>query len=146
MSDDHVVSTMSASDLAAAFARRPGMFIGVPVRFDRVVAHIRGYILAVEDVRAALAPGHAGAHHPVGLESQYRDQLRAEGRLRWDRWDLTIVAEAIGWDQEEPPVLDDLSEDQHRAAISQLRPLLERVFALPGEVALAVRPDTSGVD
>ena len=122
------------------------MFIGVPVRFDRVVAHIRGYILAVEDVRAALAPGHAGAHHPVGLESQYRDQLRAEGRLRWDRWDLTVVAEAIGWDQEEPPVLDDLSEDQHRAAISQLRPLLERVFALPGEVALAVRPDTSGVD
>ena len=122
------------------------MFIGVPVRFDRVVAHIRGYILAVEDVRTALVPGHAGAHHPVGLESQYRDQLRAEGRLRWDRWDLTVVAEAIGWDQEEPPVLDDLSEDQHRAAISQLRPLLECVFALPGEVALAVRPDTSGVD
>lgn len=146
MSDDHVVATMSASDMAAAFARRPGMFIGVPVRFDRVVAHIRGYILAVEDVRTALVPGHAGAHHPVGLESQYRDHLRAEGRLRWDRWDLTIVAEAIGWDQEEPPVLDDLSEDQHRAAISQLRPLLERVFALPGEVALAVRPDTSGVD
>lgn len=146
MSDDHVVATMSASDMAAAFARRPGMFIGVPVRFDRVVAHIRGYILAVEDVRTALVPGHAGAHHPVCLESQYRDQLRAEGRLRWDRWDLTVVAEAIGWDQEEPPVLDDLSEDQHRAAISQLRPLLERVFALPGEVALAVRPDTSGVD
>ncbi len=146
MSDDHVVATMSASDMAAAFARRPGMFIGVPVRFDRVVAHIRGYILAVEDVRTALVPGHAGAHHPVGLESQYRDQLRAEGRLRWDRWDLTVVAEAIGWDQEEPPVLDDLSEDQHRAAISQLRPLLECVFALPGEVALAVRPDTSGVD
>ena len=138
MSDDHVVSTMSASDLAAAFVRRPGMFIGVPVRFDRVVAHIRGYILAVEDVRTALVPGHAGAHHPVGLESQYRDHLRAEGRLRWDRWDLTIVAEAIGWDQEEPPVLDDLSEDQHRAAISQLRPLLERVFALPGEVAAVV--------
>ena len=137
MSDDHVVATMSASDMAAAFVRRPGMFIGVPVRFDRLVACIRGYILAVEDFLAALAPGHAGAHHPVGLESQYRDQLRAEGRLRWDRWDLTIVADAIGWDQEAPPVLDDLSEDQHRAAISQIRPLLERVFALPGEVAAA---------
>lgn len=146
MSDDHVVGSMSAPGLAGAFVRRPGMFIGAPIRFDRVVAYIRGYTFAVEDVRGSLAPGHTDVHRPAGLESQYRDQLRAEGRLRWDRWDLTIVAEATGWHDEQPPALDDLSEDQHRAAITHLLPLLERVFTLPGEVALAVRPDTSGAD
>lgn len=146
MSDDQVVATMSASDLAAAFARRPGMFIGAPVRFDRVVAYIRGYAHAIEDVRAALVPGHTGAHRPAGLESQCTDQLRAEGRLRWDRWDLTIVAEAIGWDGDQPPALEDLSEEQDRAAINHLRPLLERVFTLPDEVGLAVRPDMPGAD
>jgi len=79
------------------------------------------------------------AFQPVGVLGQFREQLRSEGRLRWDSWSLTIVAEAIGWTGDEPPAIDDLTEEQHLEAVRNLLPLLEKVFALPAELVTSLR-------
>lgn len=117
--------------MAGAFVKRPGMFIGSPIRFDRATAFIAGYTLAIDGVKGALSEGYDAVFHPPGVEGQFQQQLRDEGRLRWGRWDLTIAAEAIGWSGEEPPAIDGFTEGQHRAAIEALAPLLEWVFSLP---------------
>lgn len=129
---DHEASAPSLLIMAGAFIKRPGMFLGHPIRFDRATAFISGYTLAIDQVRGALSPDHAQAFRPVGIEGQFQQQLREEGRLRWDRWDLTIAAEATNWTHDEPPVLDAFTDEQHLAAIAHLQPLLDRVFALPG--------------
>ena len=116
---------------AGAFVKRPGMFLGQPIRFDRVTAFIAGYTLAIDQVREVPSPGDADTFRPVGIEGQFQQQLREEGRLRWERWDLTIAAEAIDWTNDEPPVLEDFTDEQHRAAIAHLQPLLEDMFTLP---------------
>jgi hypothetical protein len=128
---DHEVSPFPPITTALAFIKRTGMFLGQTVRFDRVTAYIAGYTTAIEQAREALDADHAGGFRPVGVEWEFREQLRAEGRLRWDRWDQTIAAEAIGWTHDEPPVIDEFTIEQHRAAIEHLRPLLEKMFALP---------------
>ncbi|AVL97579.1 hypothetical protein C6C15_10965 [Microbacterium sp. str. 'China'] len=119
---------------AEAFAKRPGMYIGRPIRIDRVMIFLHGYEVAIFHVRLARFPEIAKVHQSGGPLSQFRAQMRDEGRLRWDSVELTAVAEAIGWTGEEPPVLDDLTEEQHHAAIWRLVPLLERMFTLPAAV------------
>lgn len=128
---DHQAFEFSPSMTAGAFIKRPGMFLGQPIRFDRVTAFVSGYTMAVDQVRVALASDDGGGFRPVGVEGQFREQLRAEGRLRWDRWDLTVAAEAIGWRHDAPPVIEDFTDEQHRAAIEHLMPLLEKMFSLP---------------
>lgn len=120
---------------AEAFAKRPGMYIGRPIRIDRVMTFLHGYEHAIRAVRQARFPDIVKVHQPGGPLSQFQHQLYEEGRLRWGSLELTMVAEAIGWTDEQPPVLDDLSEEQHQAAIWQILPLLEQVFSLPDDVA-----------
>ena len=129
---DHQANAPSLLIMAGAFIKRPGMFLGYPIRFDRVTAFISGYTLAIDQVRGALSPDDDQGFRSVGIEGQFQQQLREEGRLRWDRWDLTIAAEATGWTHDEPPAVEDFTEEQHRAAIAHLQPLLDRMFALPG--------------
>jgi hypothetical protein len=131
---DQMSAGMSSMVMAGALVKRPAMFMGTPTRFDRMTAFIAGFTMAIETTRAALSAGGTGAFRPAPVESQFADQLREEGRLRWNRWDLTIAAEAIGWASEEPPVIDEFTEEQHQAAINALAPLLELVRALPIEV------------
>lgn len=121
------------------FIKRPGMFMGSPIRFDRVTAFIAGYTFAIDQVREALSPDYADSFHPPGVEGQFQEQLREQGRLRWNRWDLTIAAEAIGWNEDEPPVIEGFTDEQHRAAIAHLEPLLERMFSLPAPFRLSQR-------
>jgi len=131
---DHEAAQMPIFSQTEAFAKRTGMYIGRPIRIDRVMTFLHGYEVAIQDVRRVRFPDIVKVHQPVGPLSQFRHQLSEEGRLRWDSVELTVVAEAIGWTDEEPPVLNDLSEEQHHAAIWRLLPLLERVFSLPDEV------------
>lgn len=134
---DHQASAPSLLIVAGAFVKRPGMFLGQPIRFDRVTAFIAGYTLAIDQVRGVLSPGNADAFQPLGIEGQFQEQLHEEGRLRWGRWDLTIAAEAIDWTNDEPPVIENLTDEQHRAAIAHLQPLLERMFGLPNSFRLS---------
>jgi hypothetical protein len=138
---DHQAGVAGVSVMAGAFIKRPGMFIGSPIRFDRATAFIAGYTLAIDGVKGALSEGYDGVFHPPGVEGQFRQQLRDEGRLRWDRWDLTIAAEAIGWTDDEPPKIDDFTEEQHRTAIESLAPLLERVLSLPKDTVASFRQE-----
>jgi len=133
---DHETAAPSLLLISGAFIKRPGMFLGTPIRYDRVTAFISGYTLAIDQARDALSRHTAEDFRAVGIEGQFQQQLRDEGRLRWDRWDLTIAAEAIDWTHEEPPVVGDFTEEQHRAAIAHLQPLLERMFALPNSFTL----------
>lgn len=142
---DHQVAEFSASMMVGAFIKRPAMYLGQPVRFDRVTAFASGYTMAIDQVREALSSNGAGGFRPVGVEAQFKAQLHEEGRLRWDRWDLTVAAEAIGWTDDQPPVIDDFTDEQHRAAIEHLRPLLEKMFALPGSFQ-STRNPTRGAD
>lgn len=112
---------------ARSFLARTAMYIGEPVRFDRVTAFIVGYSLALTS--AGLQRGHGVT---PSLEADFRAELREQGRLRWERWDLTVVAETLGWDAPEPPVLGDLTDPQHLAAIRALEPFLTRMFRLAG--------------
>ncbi|WP_141693344.1 hypothetical protein [Curtobacterium sp. UCD-KPL2560] len=128
--DDHQPITDPdeiAASAAHTFLARTAMYIGEPVRFDRVTAFISGYSLALtSDVL------HRGGGVTPSPEADFRDELREQGRLGWERWDLTVVAEALGWDAPEPPVLADLTDAQHLAAIRALEPLLTRMFRLAG--------------
>lgn len=128
---DHEVGRPTLMVMPDVFLKRPGMFLGFPIRFDRVTGFIAGYTLAIEQTRWALAPEDTISFQPVGIEGQFQEQLYEEGRLRWNRWDLTIAAEAIGWENDEPPVIEDFTDEQHQAAIEHLRPLLDRMFRLP---------------
>ena len=117
--------------MAGAIVKRPGMFVGSPIRFDRITAFILGYSMAMEAVKDVVWQRSPNDLRPAGIESQFQDQLRQEGRLRWNRWDLTIAAEAIGWTNEEPPVIENFTEEEHLTAIKALEPLLEQLLALP---------------
>lgn len=128
---EHQASAPSQLIMAGAFIKRPGMFLGFPIRFDRVTAFIAGYTLAIEQVREARSPDAADSFRPPGIQGQFQEHLREQGRLRWNRWDLTIAAEAIGWTDDDPPAIEEFTEEQHRAAITHLEPLLDRVFRLP---------------
>jgi hypothetical protein len=75
---DHQAFEVSPSMTAGAFIKRPGMFLGQPIRFDRVAAFVSGYTMAVDQVRVALASDDGGGFRPVGVEGQFREQLRAE--------------------------------------------------------------------
>ncbi|GAA2250026.1 hypothetical protein N1031_19840 [Herbiconiux moechotypicola] len=130
------MAEFSPSMMAGAFIKRPGMYLGQPIRFDRVTAYVNGYTMAIEQVREAFSSDHPGGFRPVGVEAQFQEQLRDEGRLRWDRWDLTIAAEAIGWTHDEPPVVEDFTVEEHRVAIEHLRPLLEKMFTLPDSLRI----------
>lgn len=136
---EHQASAPSLLVMAGAFIKRPGMFLGLPIRFDRVTAFIAGYTLAIDQVRGMLSPDYAEHFHPLGIEGQFQEQLREQGRLRWNRWDLTIAAEAIGWNDDEPPVIEEFTDEQHRAAIAHLEPLLDRMFSLPDPFRLSQR-------
>lgn len=127
---EHQAGAPSLLVMAGAFVKRPGMFLGTPIRFDRVTAFIAGFTLAIDQVRGALSPDYAEQFHPLGIEGQFQEQLREQGRLRWDRWDLTIAAEAINWTDEAPPAIEQFTDEQHRAAIAHLEPLLDRMFRL----------------
>ncbi|MCT1365297.1 MULTISPECIES: hypothetical protein [unclassified Microbacterium] len=120
---------------AESFAKRPAMYIGRPIRIDRVMTFLHGYEFAIRAVRQARFPDIVKVHQPAGPISQFQRQLREEGRLRWNSLELTVVAEAISWTDEQLPVLDDLSEEQHHAAIWQILPLLEQIFSFPDDVA-----------
>ena len=128
---EHQASAPSQLIMAGAFIKRPGMVLGLPIRFDRVTAFIAGYTLAIDQVRGALSPNDANRFRPLGIEGQFQEQLREQGRLRWNRWDLTIAAEATGWTDDDPPLIEEFTEEQHRAAIAHLEPLLDRMFSLP---------------
>lgn len=52
---DREVTQPALTVMPDVFIKRPGMFFGVPVRFDRVPAFIGGYTLAIQQVRWAIA-------------------------------------------------------------------------------------------
>lgn len=122
-------------DMTEVFLKRPGMYMGLPITYERVTAFIHGYNLAIFSVRDALGEFGVNMFNPGPVDAQFQDQLRQEGRLRWNSWNLTIAAEVIGWDQEEPPNPQDLTPEQNQAAIQALRPLLDRMFTQPDVTA-----------
>jgi len=66
MSDDHIVSgPVDPVDLAAAIVRRPGMYLGAPVTFDKAAA----YVAAIEIVLFAAGKDSA-------LTDEHRRLLR----------------------------------------------------------------------
>lgn len=127
---DHEAGPRTVRFYAEAFIKRPGMYLGRPIRIDRALPFLRGYEAALFDVRLA-THDLGNVHLPAGPVAQFETQLSAEGRVRWHSLELTLAAEAIGWTQQDPPVLDELTEEQHHAAISLLLPLVEQLFALP---------------
>ena len=138
MSETNGPAELPVYSIAEAFVKRSGMYIGQPVTFERVHTFLLGFETAMLYVRDELARDR-NAFQPVGVLGQFREQLRSEGQLRWDSWSLTIVAEAIGWTGDEPPAIDDLTEEQHLEAVRDLLPLLEKVFALPAELVTSLR-------
>lgn len=47
MTDDHEVRELGPADMAEAFAKRPGMYMGFPATLDRVRAFIAGFDMAL---------------------------------------------------------------------------------------------------
>lgn len=118
--------------MAEVFAKRPALYMGGPVTYERVLTFISGFSFAITLVHFEI--GQNGTA-PVGPETEFKEHLREEGRLRWDSWELTLLAEAIGWTSEEPPNSADLTDGQQITAIEALVPLLELVFGQVGEIA-----------
>lgn len=76
----------SPAELARAFVRRPGMFIGEPVTFDRAAAWLRGFddalmlrdrITTVEGIAARPTAVHAALLEPVSGDED-ADLMRLE--------------------------------------------------------------------
>jgi hypothetical protein len=60
---DHEAGALPVPTMTGAFIKRTGMFLGLPIRFDRVTAYISGYTLAVLSIRGALSTTSGAAFH-----------------------------------------------------------------------------------
>lgn len=147
MTDDEYTQIPRLLNMAEVFAKRPGMYMAPPVTYERVCTFLEGFNFALTRLSMAttkrddsipFGAGVAIPSHPGSL-GQYAERLRAEGRLRWDDWSLTLLAEAIGHTGDELPDSDDLTEDQHKAAIQALVPLMEELFDGPAEMVERIR-------
>lgn len=78
---------------AEAFAKRPGMYIGRPIRIDRVMIFLHGYEVAIFHVRLARFPEIAKVHqsavhcHSSALRCGMKDGCdgTAWSSLRWPK-------------------------------------------------------------
>lgn len=126
-----------ADEMAAAFVKRPGMFLGA-VSYEAAVMFIEHYSWALHDMRCALATTSTVAWDG-GVSGVFQRRLKDEGRLRWDSWPHTIAAEAIDWTGQDKPELQALTQQQSRKAICGLEPLLTGLFAEPARIAHETR-------
>ena len=110
---------------ARAIAKRPGMYVGTDWNYGLVVAWICGYEHAINEAR------YAGAYNPGGFLTRLQERLREQGRLRWESWDLTLLAEAINWTGDQRPTGHGLSIEQEGAAVAHLIGEVEDLFQLP---------------
>ena len=96
------------------------MYMGSPIRFDRVSAFIAGYALTILQAGWAMPPGAENDHHQLGIEVLFQERLREQGRLTWNRWDPTIAPEAVAWTDDKPPAIEEFTNEQYPAAIVHL--------------------------
>lgn len=114
----------------------PALLLGLGMQptFKSVVAYIRGYADALSAVHGVSGVRLEG--FPMDVDRRYCRSLRAKGRLRWNNWERTLLAEATGW-QPDPtkrwswPDIENLTPEQDRAALLALVPIIEDVKGLP---------------
>lgn len=104
--------------------------------FAAAVQFVKTYGLATDHFRMMV---DLPREWDKGMIAWIARRLEEERRLRWDRWDLTLAAESMGWETEEEPDLAAMTEEQDAAAITLLEPFLMKLFVQSDMIFAEVR-------